>query len=96
MGRYEGFLLLIGSVFAPLFGVLLTDHFIVRRRQAGIAGALNLPGLAAWVVGIAAYQALSRLAPNVGATLPAFAVAAVVYLGFQAAKARLSPAKAAS
>ena len=53
-------------------------------------------GLAAWVVGIAAYQALSRLAPNLGATLPAFAVAAVVYLGFQAAKARLSAAKAAS
>jgi NCS1 family nucleobase:cation symporter-1 len=92
MGQYEGFLLLIGSVFAPLFGVLLTDHFIVRRRQTGVAGPLNLPGLAAWVVGIAAYQALSRLAPNLGATLPAFAVAAVVYLGFQAVRGRLSAA----
>jgi NCS1 family nucleobase:cation symporter-1 len=82
IAQYEGFLLLIGSVFAPLFGVVLTDHFVVRRRKtAAAAQGLNLPGLAAWAVGIASYQALSRLAPDVGATLPAFAVAAVVYLG---------------
>ena len=95
MGQYEGFLLLIGSVFAPLFGVLLTDHFIVRRRRAALASNLNLSGLAAWAVGIGAYQAFSRLAPDVGATLPAFVVAAVVYLAFHLAKARLSTAKAA-
>jgi NCS1 family nucleobase:cation symporter-1 len=90
MAQYEGFLLLIGSVFAPLFGVVLTDHFVIRRRKAVLAATegLNLPGLAAWVVGIAAYQALSRLAPDIGATLPAFAVAAVVYLGLHRLKAR--------
>ena len=94
MGQYEGFLLLIGSVFAPLFGVLLTDHFIVRRRRAGLASSLNLSGLAAWAVGIAAYQAFSRLAPDIGATLPAFGVAAIAYLGLHLAKTRLAPAKA--
>lgn len=89
MGRYEGFLLLIGSVFAPLFGVLLTDHFIVRRRRAdATARGLNLPGLAAWAVGVGAYQALSRLAPDLGATLPALAVAAIVYLGLHRVRAR--------
>src|ERR1700749_436753 len=31
MARYENFLRLIGSVFAPLFGIVLVDHFIVRR-----------------------------------------------------------------
>ena len=87
IGRYEGFLLLIGSVFAPLFGVLLSDHFIVRRRSAAAVGrtamrGLNLPGLTAWAIGIGAFQAFSRLAPDIGATLPAFAVAAVVYLAF--------------
>jgi NCS1 family nucleobase:cation symporter-1 len=97
MGRYEGFLLLIGSVFAPLFGVLLTDHFVVRRRQAAASPPiLNLPGLAAWAIGIGAYQALSRLAPDIGATLPAFATAAVVYLGFHMAKTRLFATKAAA
>jgi NCS1 family nucleobase:cation symporter-1 len=91
IGRYEGFLLLIGSVFAPLFGVLLADHFIVRRRRAEVvASSLNLPGLAAWAIGIGAYQAFSRLAPDIGATLPAFGLAAVVYLGVHQAKTRLS------
>jgi NCS1 family nucleobase:cation symporter-1 len=92
MARYETFLLLIGSVFAPLFGVLLADHFIVRRRRADAAGpaagGLNLSGLAAWVIGIGAYQALSRTAPDVGATLPAFAAAAVVYLALQVVRKR--------
>jgi NCS1 family nucleobase:cation symporter-1 len=84
LAQYEGFLLLIGSVFAPLFGVLLTDHFVVRRRVAGdIQGGLNVPGLLAWAVGVAAYQALSRVAPGVGATLPSFIVAGAVYWGLK-------------
>ncbi len=32
LAQYESFLLLIGSLFAPLFGVVLADHFLVRRR----------------------------------------------------------------
>lgn len=89
LARYEGFLLLIGSVFAPLFGVLLSDHFIVRRRKAAGGGAINLPGVAAWLAGIAAYQAFSRLTPDLGATLPAFLVAGGLYLGLCAGLVRL-------
>jgi len=95
MGQYENFLLLIGSVFAPLFGVLLTDHFIVRRRRVDAAdleasrgSGLNLPGLAAWAIGVGAYQALSRLAPDIGATLPAFVVASAVYGGLRLMRKR--------
>jgi NCS1 family nucleobase:cation symporter-1 len=47
---------------------------------------LNLAGLIAWVAGIAAYQAMSRLAPQVGATLPAFAVAAMAYIALRLAR----------
>ncbi|WP_454717814.1 putative hydroxymethylpyrimidine transporter CytX [Caulobacter segnis] len=80
LARYEGFLLLIGSVFAPLFGVLLTDHFVVRRRATiEASGGVRLPALLAWVAGVAAYQALSRLLPDLGATLPSFIVAGAVY-----------------
>lgn len=82
--QYEGFLLLIGSVFAPLFGVLLTDHFVLRRRVAAPAqSGVNLPGLLAWAIGVAAYQGLSRLAPDLGATLPSFVAAGLVYLGLK-------------
>lgn len=84
LAQYEGFLLLIGSVFAPLFGVLLTDHFIVRRRAAVEAKTgMSLPAILAWAAGVAAYQALSRLAPDLGATLPSFVVAGAVYLGLK-------------
>nr|WP_295112641.1 putative hydroxymethylpyrimidine transporter CytX [uncultured Caulobacter sp.] len=84
LARYEGFLLLIGSVFAPLFGVLLTDHFVIRHRAAVEAsGGVRLPALLAWAAGVAAYQALSRLAPDLGATLPSFVVAGAVYWGLK-------------
>jgi NCS1 family nucleobase:cation symporter-1 len=104
IARYQGFLLLIGSVFAPLFGVLLADHFVVRRRRLDVSGlqarggaywftgGLQLSALAAWAAGIGAYQAVGRWAPNLGATLPAFAVAAVVYLGLRRAMGGLSNA----
>ncbi|MBI1405264.1 MAG: putative hydroxymethylpyrimidine transporter CytX [Caulobacter sp.] len=86
MDRYESFLLLIGSVFAPLFGVLLADHFIVRPWRVSPDDAvpgLNLAGLASWAVGIGAYQAMSRLLPEVGATLPAFAAAVIAYVALR-------------
>lgn len=40
LAQYQNFLLLIGSVFAPLFGVVLVDHFILRQRSARVAPEL--------------------------------------------------------
>ncbi|MBN1887445.1 MAG: putative hydroxymethylpyrimidine transporter CytX [Thermoflexales bacterium] len=37
MGQFFSFLLLIGSVFVPLFGVLAADYFIVRGRRLDAA-----------------------------------------------------------
>lgn len=94
LGKYESFLLVIGSVFAPLFGVLLADHFIVRRRrmdaEAMPKAGWHLTGMLAWAVGIGAYQAMSRLAPDIGATLPALVVAGLVYVGLQLPRMRLA------
>jgi NCS1 family nucleobase:cation symporter-1 len=64
---YEFFLFLIGSVFVPLFGVFLADHFVLRRRARPeslfdprgsyrYAGGFNLAALAAWVLGFAVYH----------------------------------------
>jgi putative hydroxymethylpyrimidine transporter CytX len=65
--RYEHFLLLIGSVFVPLFGVLAADFFVVRSRyDAREIVPLDLdrerpltvswPALGAWVVGVLCYH----------------------------------------
>src|SRR5215212_2730330 len=34
--RYEAFLLLLGSLFAPLFGVVAADYFLLRRRHLDV------------------------------------------------------------
>ncbi|WP_437882471.1 putative hydroxymethylpyrimidine transporter CytX [Pseudomonas sp. LRF_L74] len=82
LAEYQNFLLLIGSVFAPLFGVVLVDHFILRRRRTDLAAAPDLrwDTLLAWGCGIAAYHALATFAPDVGSTLPALALAAILQL----------------
>ncbi len=45
LAQYQNFLLLIGSVFAPLFGVVLVDHFILRRRSPGRVSPPALAGV---------------------------------------------------
>ena len=42
--RYEDFLLLIGAVFVPLFGVLAADYFVVRRGHYAPAALLAATG----------------------------------------------------
>lgn len=80
LAQYENFLLLIGSVFAPLFGVVLTDHYWVRRRSTPAhVGALHWPALLAWAAGVAAYHIIAAQAPDLGATLPALVLAGVLY-----------------
>lgn len=90
--QYEHFLLLIGSVFAPLFGVALADHFVVRRRRldAGqidlkggaywFTGGVRLAGVGAWLAGVAVYHGVGYAFPDLGATLPSFLVAAGAFL----------------
>lgn len=94
MAKYQNFLLLIGSVFAPLFGVVLVDHFIVRKRRIDVealadtqgryaySGGWHMSAFIAWAFGIAAYQAINQWLPNLGATLPALVIGAVFYLAF--------------
>ncbi|WP_024679745.1 putative hydroxymethylpyrimidine transporter CytX [Pseudomonas syringae] len=81
LAQYQNFLLLIGSVFAPLFGVVLVDHFILRRRSGQVAeGGLRWMSLLAWLGGISTYHLLANLYPQIGATLPALIVAGVLQL----------------
>jgi NCS1 family nucleobase:cation symporter-1 len=92
MGRFFDFLLLIGSVFVPLFGILAADYFVIRRRQIQVAdlyrpdgpygyqGGINWLAVAAWAAGIVVYHLISRRLPDLGATLPSFAAAFALYL----------------
>lgn len=95
MTSFVNFLLMIGAVFTPLYGVLLVDHFIVRKRRIvahdirnpiGVyryVGGLHLTAFAAWAMGIAIYYYFVSFLPAVGATLPAFFAAAFGYWALQ-------------
>jgi NCS1 family nucleobase:cation symporter-1 len=79
LAQYQNFLLMIASVFAPLFGVVLVDHFVLRRRRVPQASVgLRGSALLAWLGGIVAYHLLANLYPEVGATLPALAIAGLL------------------
>ncbi|MEM2096500.1 MAG: cytosine permease [Candidatus Caldarchaeum sp.] len=97
--QYEWFLLLIGSLFVPLLGVMASEFFINRRanppsieefyRRSG----LKAGSIIAWVSGIAVYVAIVQLSPSTGASIPSFAVAVAVSVAIhQVAKRIVKPA----
>jgi putative hydroxymethylpyrimidine transporter CytX len=91
--QYEFFLLLIGAIFVPLFGVVLTDYYVVKKRKYthemlyGPQKQVRIPALVAWGCGAALSFALSPLSPvhvsqlpAIGATIPSLAAASLIYL----------------
>jgi nucleobase:cation symporter-1, NCS1 family len=93
--QYEAFLLLIGAIFVPLFGVVLTDYYIVKRQkyteemlyahQSKLG--IGVPAIIAWTLGALLNYILSPLSPiympqlpDIGATIPSLAAASLIYL----------------
>jgi NCS1 family nucleobase:cation symporter-1 len=68
LASYESFLLLLGSFFVPLFGVLLGDWLVRGARYARedvfAAPALRTGHVVAWLAGFALYQWLHPLGPS--------------------------------
>lgn len=68
LGSYEGFLLLLGSFFVPLFAVLLAD-WLASGRSYPPERIFDAPAwrpglLAAWLAGFCVYQWLSPTGPS--------------------------------
>jgi len=68
LGNYLTFLFLLGSVFVPLFGVLLAD-WLARGAHYGERDIFSAPvvrweRLGAWVAGFVLYQWLSPVGPS--------------------------------
>jgi NCS1 family nucleobase:cation symporter-1 len=79
MHTLEPFLLLLSSVFVPLYGVILGR--LGGGRAVAPAGARPKVDLAAaliWIAGIAAYHALAKWAPQFGSALPTLALTFVL------------------
>lgn len=90
--QYTYFLLLIGSLFIPLFGVVITDYLFVKRRkyiteelylQHGsywYQKGLNIRAIAAWLFGVVSYHLIVFYASWVGGSIPSLIIAAVIYI----------------
>ena len=87
MEHYEYFLLFIGSMFVPLFGVVLTDYFICRKRQLDIdavyehggrywySGGFHIPAIIAWALGFLLFQGIAWMKIPIGGSIPALVLA---------------------
>jgi NCS1 family nucleobase:cation symporter-1 len=91
MEQYENFLLFIGAMFMPLFGVVLTDYFLLRKGKLQIeaidtAGGpywyfkgVNIVAAAAWLAGFVTFEIIALVKYPVGGSIPAMLVAGLIY-----------------
>lgn len=75
MHGLEPFLLLLSSVFVPLYGTILGRLGGVRDVAGRVgATAVDWGAVAIWVAGVALFHALPKLAPALGSALPTLAL----------------------
>ncbi len=89
--QFENFLLFIGAMFVPLFGVVLTDYFLVRKRRLNVEALYEVGGaywyikgfnpvaLGAWAAGFLVFELIAVMKYPVGGSLPAMVVAGTLY-----------------
>lgn len=65
---YESFLYLIGSAFSPLFAILLTDYYLLKKNHA--KKQLDISNAVIWCLGVIIYRFMTYLNTNLGSTLP--------------------------
>jgi len=91
MEQYENFLFFIGAMFVPLFGVVLTDYFLIRARNLDteeiykVGGeywyfrGFNLTAIASWAIGFVVYEIIAIMKYSIGGSLPSLISAGLVY-----------------
>ncbi len=82
MHSIEPFLLMLSSVFVPLYGVILGRmaglSFASPSTASAAATPVNWTAAAIWIAGIVLYHALGKFAPYLGSALPTLAFTLVL------------------
>ena len=74
--QFQDFLYLIGSVFAPMTAILLSDFFILKQDHT--ADSVNWLNLVLWVLGVILYRFLLNVDTPVGITVPVVVILMIV------------------
>lgn len=78
--QYETFLYAIGSVFGPLFAILLSDYFYFKKVTIDENLALNGDAFMVWIVGVIMYYQIAPLDLPLGTTLPTMIATALLFI----------------
>ena len=70
MHSLEPFLLMLSSVFVPLYGVILGRLSLGDARVTRLKKTVDIPAAAIWIAGIFVYHAIAKWAPQLGSALP--------------------------
>lgn len=76
MDNITGFLYLIGSIFAPMIAVLISDFFILKRDNS--TKAFDFVNLAIWFIGFILYRILMNVDFIFGNTLPDMIITIII------------------
>ncbi|MGI6204090.1 MAG: putative hydroxymethylpyrimidine transporter CytX [Anaerovoracaceae bacterium] len=76
ISQLENFLYLIGSVFAPMIAIMITDHFFLKEEHSD--RDFDWPDLAVWLFGFIIYRLFMRVDTPVGYTLPVLVITIAV------------------
>ena len=74
MHSLEPFLLMLSSVFVPLYGVMLGRLGLGQASMAATERVVDTRAAAIWLLGIATFHACAQWAPQWGSALPALLV----------------------
>lgn len=70
--QYENFLYLIGSVFAPMIAILITDFFILKKDHTG--ETVSIINVVIWAIGFVVYRIFMTIDTPLGNTLPVMVI----------------------
>ncbi|MBA3976583.1 MAG: cytosine permease [Nitrosopumilus sp.] len=95
INQYESFLLIIGALFAPLFAIVLTDYYVIKRGKASIDAfydkcvKFRISAFSSFFVGSLTYFIISPISPIhhenliLGSTIPSMAISVVSFLSIE-------------
>jgi NCS1 family nucleobase:cation symporter-1 len=101
LGSVMNWLSFQGIMLIPLFAIVLTDYYVVRKRHYDVAelyrpkgsywgtGGFHLTGLVAWVIGAIAYEVVHNGVPSLGGGAVCFVVSSVSYWAISTIKGKL-------
>jgi len=78
MNQYQNFLIMIGSVFAPMIAILITDFFILKKRE--IRETLDLIILPVFIIGVILYNQMISIETFIGSSVPVIIIIGILTL----------------